>query len=388
MKNKNDKKIAFLITSFRPGGGERVMLDLTNGFANAGFDIDLLVVKPVGQYKTQIDTKVNVLSMDAGRLIFSIPKIISYLKKERPGVIVATDEYTHIMSLIAAKLSGTGTKVVLRMGNMFSVLFSKYKRIRDKLIPLIAKTIYKYAYRVVANSQGVAKDVSEMFGIPIEMIKVIHNPKNIEEIRSKAAQKSGHPWLDDKTTPVVLFVGRLREQKNLPLLIKAFAKAREKMPARLVLVGMGREQKRLEKLVEELNLGEFVSFAGFSGNPYAFMSKADVFISTSLWEGLSNSLVEAVVCGAPIIASDCDSGSREIIAPDTDPLFRIKEGIECAKYGVLVPVGSLKDTVAALEKMLSDSDLRADYKKKTPERAENFRLESILEQYKSAMGIK
>ena len=159
-KDKN-KKIAVFLSSFRAGGGERNMVNLANAFVEDGFNVDIVVVKPVGQYKEQVDKKINIINIDAGKIIFSLPKLISYLKKEKPAVILGTDEFTHILSIMAKYFAKVDTKVAVRMGNMFSILFSRYKGFKQGfIIPFISKKIFKYADIFIANSFGVADDVS------------------------------------------------------------------------------------------------------------------------------------------------------------------------------------------------------------------------------------
>ena len=388
MKNKiNKNKIALFFVSFRAGGGERVMVDLANGFVKDGLEVDICIIKPVGQYKDQVDSRVNIVNLDTGRIIFSLPKLISYLRRERPKIILSLDEYTHIMSLVGTFVSRSGTKSFLRIGNMFSVLFSKYKRIRDKMIPVISRNIYKYASGIIANSHGVAEDVVKVFKVNKDQIEVINNPKNLEDIRNKAKSDCGHRWLDKKDRPVVLFVGRLREQKDLPTLIKAFAKIQKETSSRLLFVGVGREQKRMEILIKKLGLENESDFFGFADNPYSFLNKADVFVSTSLWEGMSNSIVEAIVCGIPVVATDCNSGTREILAPDKDPLYRIEEGTEYAKYGALVPVGDVDEVAKTIKELLKNSERAGNYRQKSKERAKDFSLEFILGKYKKVFDF-
>ncbi len=388
MENKKNKKIAVFLSSFRAGGGEKNLVNLANSLVDLGFEVDIPVIKPVGQLKEKITSKINIISIDAGRIVFSIPKMITYLRKNKPDMVISTDEFTHIISLISRKLSKIETKIVFRMGNMFSILFSHYKGFKQKvIIPFITKRIYKYADIFVANSFGVADDVLKFFKISKNKIKVIHNPKSINEIRKKGEEKAGHSWLDNKTLPVILFVGRIREQKDIPTLIKAFAEVICKKPARLLFVGVGREQKRLEKLIEELNIKECVDFFGFSDNPYSFMTKADIFVTTSIWEGFSNSLQEAMICGASVIATDCSSGPREMIAPDTDVLYRMSEGIEYGKYGILVPMKGIKELSKAIQSLLEKENMREKYSELSLERGNDFDLKKILNEYLKALDL-
>jgi glycosyltransferase involved in cell wall biosynthesis len=381
---KTKKTIALFIMSFRAGGGERVMVDIANAIAEEGqYQVDLLVVKPVGQYATQVHEKVNVVSLDAGRIIFSLPKLISYLRRERPEALMALDEYTHVLALVAKMFARVDTRIILRVGNMYSVLYKNYKRLRDKIVPFISRRIYKKADAIIAVSEGVKADVIKLFSIKPERIIVIPNPKDIEMIREKAKE----PVEDiPSDLPLIVSVGRLRVQKNFPILIEAFAKVLREVPSRLVLVGTGREEQRLREFATKQGLSDdAIIFTGFQDNPYKYMMQASVYVLSSLWEGLPNSLIEAMVCGAPVVAADCDSGPREILAPDTDPLKRIKEGVEHAEYGILVPVGSVEDTAEALKQMLRDEGLRGKYTEKSLERSEAFEHHAILKRYEQVM---
>ena len=389
LKNQSvAKKITFFLVSFRAGGGERVMIELANGFLARGFTVDFVVIKPVGQYKDHVTQGVNLFVIDAGRIIFSLPKLINYLKKEKPDVIMAVDEYTHLMTLIAKIISRSNVYVVLRIGNMYSVLYSAYKRFRDKIIPILAKILYKRANSVICVSEGVAKDVLKLFNIPKEKVHTIGNPKNLLDIETKAKAGITHPWFVNKTVPIILATGRLRFQKNFPLLLSAFADVIKKIPCRLVILGAGRDEKELEKIITDLNLSENVLLTGYVDNPYSYMSKADIFILSSRWEGMPNALLEAMACGLPIISTDCDSGPREILAPSSDVFFRIKDGIEYAENGILVPSESKVEIVNATVALLKDSNLRIKYSRKSLTRIKDFDREHILDEYAKAMKIK
>lgn len=383
-------KITFLVSSFRAGGGERVMVDLANSFVARGYNIDMAVLKPVGQYATQVDSRVRVISLDAGRMIFSLPKLVAYLRRERPESLLALDEYTHLLAIIAKRMSGVQTKVVLRIGNMLSELFRRYQGWKNKLLlPIFVKALYKKADGIIANSLGVRDDVIAVTKIKSDRVAVIHNPKNISFIHKQMTERVSHPWLTNKTIPVIVAVGRLRVQKNFPLLLRAFMQVVQRIPSRLIIVGGGREEGRLRSLVRDLSLESSVSFVGYTDNPHMYMSNANMFVATSLWEGLPNAVIEALVCGAPVIVSDCDSGPREILAPDTDYRKRLVkgDGVEYAKYGVLFAVDDEDALVGAMTTMLGDASLRAKYSALSKERAEVFDSEHIVDEYARAFGL-
>jgi glycosyltransferase involved in cell wall biosynthesis len=373
------------MSSFRAGGGEKQMVEIANALAARGHRIDLLVLKPVGQLTDRVSPNVRVVSLDVRRMALSLLPLMAYLRRERPAVLLALDEYSHLLSLIARILTRTSTKIILRIGNMLTELFARYEG-KSRLMPFLIRRLYKKADAVVANSKGVADNVCEVTGIAREKVLVILNPKDLAAIRAQA-QKPAHAWLMKKTLPVVVAVGRLRVQKNFSLIIRSFAAMLPVLPARLLIVGGGREEPRLRALIEELKVGESVELVGYTDNPYAYMAKADVFVSASLWEGLPNALMEAMVCGVPVIAADCSSGPRELLAPGSDYTLRLKKGLEQARYGILTAVNDEKALVEALGLLLSDEALRRHYGQAAKERSEDFDAKDAIDKYVQALHI-
>ena len=384
------KKIALSIPSPRIGGGERVMIDLANAFVHRGYAVDLLVLRTDGHFMHQLDPKVRVVSLRARRMLLSLPKLVRYMRRERPHVLLALDSYTHLLVLTARFLSGTDTRVVLRIGNMLSVLYKRYTSWGDRMIPWLSRTLYPHADAAIAVSQGVARDVAQTCGIPKEKITVIFSPKNLQRIRDASKESISHKWLGkNKNHPTIIASGRLRPQKGFEDLFEAFAILNRRMPSRLIILGPGGEKisNKFVAQVERLGISQYVDFAGYVDNPHAYTANADVFVMQSLWEGLPNVLAEALICGTPIVSTDCDSGPREILAPDTDPFKRITEGIEWATYGVLVPVHGIAEMAKALEKLITDSSLREQYRHAEKERAVVFDEEKIVTEYLKVLDI-
>ncbi len=137
-----------------------------------------------------------------------------------------------------------------------------------------------------------------------------------------------------------------------------------------------------------------VYFLGFQKNPFKFISRSSIFVFTSLWEGFPNALIEAMACGIPVVSSDCRSGPREILAPDTDFECEAKDP-EFAQYGVLMPVfdGEFKGAgdplsreeeiwVETLSKMLTHRDIIELYSREVLKRASQFHIQFIANQWR------
>ena len=376
--------------SLRAAGGERALLELATAFDSQGYDVDLVVVKPNGHYLEQIQDKLRIVSLGKVRIIATFPAFIRiiltfpafmrYLKRETPYAVIATDDLTHLSLLIAKLISHTRFKAFLRIGNVFSILQKNYTRSKYLLVPFPSKLLYKKADGYIAVSEGVAEDAAKTFNIPRERIPVIFTPKNISLLRTRSRQLPEHPWFKDGSDPLIVFVGRLRKQKDIPTLLRAFQIVRQSQNTRLIICGIGREEQRLKEIATDLRITDNISFVGFVENPYAYMGHADIYVLSSLWEGLPNSLIEALVCGIAVIAADCHAGPRELLAPSSNPKKRITSGVEYAEFGVLFPVGGVHELASALSELLQNQSLRKKYKQKSLQRGNDFDFDkSFLE---------
>jgi glycosyltransferase involved in cell wall biosynthesis len=105
----------------------------------------------------------------------------------------------------------------------------------------------------------------------------------------------------------------LTRQKDFPTLVRAFAQLRHHMPCRLMILGEGEERASLEALAASTNFRDDIALPGFVENPYKYLSRASLFVLSSLWEGLPTVLIEALALSVPVVSTDCESGPREIL---------------------------------------------------------------------------
>jgi glycosyltransferase involved in cell wall biosynthesis len=276
----------------------------------------------------------------------------------------------------------------------------KYRGFKRWLTRNVIRILYNRADRVVTVSQGIAEDLVQNFGVNPKRIRVITNPCDVAGIKALALAPLPPELVRDPARPTLITVGRLEAQKGQWHLIRAFSRVREKLPsARLVIVGTGETLPYLERLVSGLKLEEAVIFTGFIKNPYALLASADVFVSSSLWEGFPLVLAEAMACRLPVIAADCPTGAREILAPRSTQACGSAREPEWAEYGVLTPpmngeyygaqepLDAAEETLATVcLKMLSDPGTHQHYVEQGRQRVEDFSMTNYAAQWRTLVS--
>lgn len=358
--------IALFLPSLEGGGAEMVMVTLANGLAAQGWRVDLVVAHATGAYVKNVSSAVRLIDLRAARVLYSVPVLVRYLRREQPPVLLSALNYANVVALWASRLANVGTRVVISEHNNVTRDMRAEPMGRSWLIPLLMRRCYPWANGIVAVSSGVADELSKALGLPRERIDVIYNPAVTERLRELSMLTVTHPWLAPDEPPVILAVGRLAAQKDYPTLIKAFAALRAHREARLVILGEGELRESLEAMVASLRLSDDVAFMGFVDNPYAWMRQASLFVLSSAWEGFGNVLAEAMACGTAVVSTDCPCGPAEIL--------------EDGAWGQLVPVG---DSVALHEAMLAG--LSGNPRPDVERRAQQFDLGQAVQAYLHVM---
>jgi len=403
-QNTQSARIAFLLDSLSGGGAEKVVLNLAGGFADAGYLADLLICKMKGALLNQIPSNVNVVQLKAAMPLrgavsaFSadhaslrpflgmsatlskvpgifkfLPAIIRYLKSNQPAALLSALPKANINAVLAGQYCGGTTRIVVGVHANYSAhgrLGKKKNEIIDGYMLTMTRRYYRRADAVVAVSRGAEKDVCEYLGLPRERVTSVYNPVATRNSQVLCNEAPDHPWFEPGSVPVILGVGRFDVQKDFPLLLDAFARVREQRAVRLVLLGgdvtSGEQQSLQKELVvqaERLGVAHDLDMPGFVDNPLSYLNRAAVFVLSSRYEGFGNVLVEALLCGCPVVSTDCPSGPAEIL--------------ENGKYGELVPVGDKYKLADAICRTL---DTPPD-KEFLRVRGSEFSVENAVERY-------
>lgn len=327
-------KLSILMSSFGDGGVERMVVNTTCGLAARGVDIRFFSGNPQGVHLDRLAPPIalEILPGDQRR---RMARLVEHLRDDRPDAVLVAKAPDFRLALKARRRSRSPTAIVMRPGTTITA------RVRGpagrwKLWRLAR--LYRQADAIIANSAGVRDDIAQVAGIPGARIHLVRNPVITPDLESLAATPVEHPWLDDPDVPVVIGAGGLRQQKDFATLIRALALLRRRRPARLLLLGQGRQESRLREMTDELGLHDYVEFVGFVNNPYPWLARCSIFALSSRWEGSPNVLTEALALGTPVVSTDCRSGPREIL--------------DGGRYGPLVPVGDAEALAKAMDQVL------------------------------------
>src|SRR4030042_2168673 len=317
-KSKGKIKVLFFISSLDGGGAERVMVDILHHIDKGKIEPSLVLLYPYDNspYKQYLpeDIKVTIVKRKSDSFIDMMKQFAAFIQtvfREKPHVILSMLTHNNIMAILSAMLFKIKVIVCEHIILCENIKTREWKKILWIPVAPLVKVLYRFADQIISVSNGIKDDLIKEFNIPAYKIQTIYNPIDLRRITELSSMPPEHPFFKDHI-PIVIAIGRLARQKGFDTLIKAFSLVIPKVNARLIMLGDGPERESLEEMVKDLGLIDKVSFAGFQNNPYKFLSRADVFVLSSNYEGLPMVILEAMACGAPIISTDCRSGPCEI----------------------------------------------------------------------------
>jgi glycosyltransferase involved in cell wall biosynthesis len=360
-------RLALFPPSLAGGGAERRIINLATEFSKNGYPTDIVVAKSEGAYLKSVPADVRLVDLHASRPFTAIPALVRYLSSEQPRALLATITSANIAAIWASQLASSKARCVVCEASSLSNELHHTSAHNRLLTPLLIRWLFPKAHAIVAVSEGVADDLSRVTGIPRRSIRVIYNPVVSFDLVARSAEKPSHPWLSNGSMPVIVGMGRLTRQKNFETLIHAFAKVRNRIPSKLIILGEGEDRPLLEKLLGDLAIHEHVDLHGFAANPYPILARASLFVLSSRWEGLPWVLIEALACGTKVVSTDCPSGPREILADGA--------------FGQLCPVGDVAAMASAMINALTGGFVARDPAKWL----DRFSLQANAERYLDLM---
>jgi glycosyltransferase involved in cell wall biosynthesis len=315
-------------------GAERVVFNLLNNLSRDEFCLHILLYKKDDERNSLLselskDVTVSYLNLD-GRIRNSIFKFVfrinNYCKINKIDSIFISDGVSNAALSPFLFLLGPRVKKIARESNLPS-LFEK-----NILVKFLYKSFYKNYDAIVVQSNEMYSDLAGKIGIPDAKLVKINNPVDIQRIIRMSLLSDDDILPRNKIN--LLSIGRLTYQKGFDLLLTAFSKL-DKEKYYLTLIGSGEQKSELLDLVKKLGIKDRVSFVDSTDNPYSYMKNADVFISSSRWEGYPNVVIESIACGTPVVANNYPGGIKEIINSSNGLICDIESEFESSLEQVL-----------------------------------------------------
>lgn len=361
------RRIAFVLPSLHGGGAERAAVALLNGLAERGNEATLFVFAREGPYFEQLADAVRVVVGQRGRA-GRLASLRRYLADSRQDVVVSL--LSHFTVFAAVRTSGTAAKYVISQQTPLTAFLDDHDYgwrhpVRRRIFTLVARSVYPRADGVAATSAGVADDLSVHFGVDRRRLAVVPNPVDVAAVESAAREPLDTPGAD---VPVIVMAGRLAHAKNLPLFVQSLELLSRRVPFRAWLLGHGELEGELRRMVAASPAGDRVTLFGFQPNPWKFMARADVFLLTSRYEGFGNVLIEAMAAGLPVVAT-ASHGTRDIVRHE--------------ETGLLVESHDAASVAQALERVLTDGDLRRRMAGASRLRARAFALPAVVDRFEA-----
>lgn len=386
------KKVAFFIDSLGGGGAERVVSILCSEFVRKGYEVDLLMLQKrdiayplpenVSIYRVE-DMPVTTTYGKVTRKVFEVwnhfrfriyipllrrigyqkyPKwnetsfyfyakyampYREYLLKNKECTAFGFLIRSNISMLMAAK--GTGVKTVFceRNNPVRPDMPENIIRIRDRIYRLCEAAVFQteeereYYTKLKCDSMVIPNPIKE--GLP-------------------------ERYEGERRKEIVNFC-RMNAQKNLNLLIDAFELLLRDYPDyTLRIYGRGDEKENLQKYIEQKKLNQSVFLEDFASNIHEIICDAAMFVSTSDYEGLSNSMIEAMAIGMPCVCTDCAGGGARMMIQDHE-------------NGILVPVGDVQAVYQAMLEVINNKELEKKISANAVDVKNQLSIEKIVSQW-------
>lgn len=330
-----------LIDSFNQGGSERQALQLTRLLFESGrFKVRLACLNPAGVLRSTIDDlslgEIPAFPLNSfyDRNAFKqLRRLVRFLKANQVSVLHTHDFYTNVFGMTAGKLAGVPVRIA-------SMRETGGMRTGPQL--KAQKLAYALANQICANSAAVRNELLRQ-GLPAEKVTIVYNGLDVDRVtvsnsatRAESLQHLGLSAMQNGRRFVTIVANMRHEVKDYPLFLRAARRVQDAVPeAGFLLAGEGELMASFRELAAALDIEKSTFFLGRSEALAALLSVSDVCVLSSKAEGFSNSILEYMAAGRPVVATNV-GGAGEAI----------QEGVT----GYVVPAG---DEQAMAERIIS-----------------------------------
>lgn len=378
------KKILIVIDTLLGGGAEKVLYDTLKNINLSKYKVELFLIQNEGMYRGKIkelginidylfDERKDLCSNILYRKFKSmIIRILKCFYSKYPFLIKKLKNKNYDIEI--AFLEGYSTVLIANRKNNFkkiSWIHTDLKKHRALSFGL-EKRSYQKIDKIICVSEDSKKSVLNLYPENKNKIEVIYNPIDKNNILKLSKEKANFNFNKSKIN--IITIGRLTKIKGYDILLQSHNKLiKEGLDYNLIILGEGIERKNLEKYIKENNLENNTQLLGFKENPYPYLKEADIFVSSSRYEGYPLVLCEAVCLGKPIIATNC-TGPKEIL--------------ENSRYGLMAEVENVDDLAEKMKKLILNEELRKKYSDLSKERAEIFDIKKTMQEIEDLLDEK
>jgi GalNAc-alpha-(1->4)-GalNAc-alpha-(1->3)-diNAcBac-PP-undecaprenol alpha-1,4-N-acetyl-D-galactosaminyltransferase len=330
------RSVSIVIESLGGGGAQNVVSAVANAWCKAGRIVHVITFSAPDSDRFALDPAIHRTVIggvgEAKSLLQAILANIRRLVRLRKAIKATGTEVvlgmvgtTNILSVLAAR--GLGRRIIISERN------DPRRQSLGKIWDMLRRLLYRRADLVVANSRNALAGLEEY--VPAQKLRWLPNPLRAAGTASAVPVEP----------PLILAVGRLHHQKGFDVLLRAFEILLRRYPDwTLVILGEGDERRGLQHLAEQLCIARQVRFPGYVAEPFGWYNAATLFVQPSRFEGLPNTVLEAMSCGLPCVVTDAQPGILEFL---TD-----------RQSGIVVPVESSDALAAAMEELIENKTMR------------------------------
>ena len=363
-------KVLTFLHSFEPGGVERIALRLISRWRADGVDAPLFVGRADGAMRADVGREIGYFTprspVDSSAwetlwMILTLPRAV---RAEKPDVLFcAGNTYGIICVALKLVLGSSCPPIVAKISNDLDRRDAgRFQRIAYHLWLRIQG---RFIDHFVAMEESMREEIVSRMRVSRDAVSVIADPALSDDLI--ADLRSAHGQVRDKSAGrQFVAIGRLVDQKNFPLMLRAFHRA-ARAEDRLTIIGDGPRRAQLEALTRKLGLGSCVSFLGYVDEPARMLPLFDALLLSSDYEGVPAVLLEALAADLFIVATDCSRSMRGLLGDGS--------------LGTLVPVGSLAEMAAAIADVVSGHRNSAS----TLMQARRFTIENASRSYIAMM---
>lgn len=325
----------------------------------------LLAVCSGGSLEKGVDDGIDTVNLNCIRVRSAFYPLIRYINRKRPDVVVSTITHMNFLMLLIKPFFPNGTRLIVREATLPSYFLAK-NRAKKAVAMFGYKYLYPRADLVISPAQRIVDEFRDVFHLDVSNHVVLPNPVDVALLRSRAEEVGNYTYWDGGRIVRYVSVARLNWAKGLDRLIEKLPSLPPDLNWELLILGEGEERTRLEGLIERYNLKDRVKLPGLAENPWSYLSRADVCLLPSRWEGLPNVVLESLAVGTPVIATR-EAGGIQDIANRAN--------------GNVTVVDSMDDFIAAMARVvpLSKKDSRLSML------PADYQLENVIEKFMSLL---